>query len=148
LHQKGGVGVNNDSQFTTATCIVPGMNPHDRCQGCRQARARAAGLTAKVAAGFPSNNGVDCIRNGKSAINKQNVRSLGLQASSAVGRIVENRLDVIDSQTNLQRIMLSIATERIRSIIHTSRFIRRMVMMTQKKRKSGYAMACPNRRSG
>ncbi|VDO19038.1 unnamed protein product [Heligmosomoides polygyrus] len=54
-------GVNIDNTFTTATCTVPGMNPHDRCPGCCQARALAAGLTTKDAAGFPSNNGVDCI---------------------------------------------------------------------------------------
>ncbi|CAJ0606953.1 unnamed protein product [Cylicocyclus nassatus] len=50
-----------DGVMTTATCTVDGMNPRDRCEGCCQARALAAGLTAFDGAGFPSNNGHDCV---------------------------------------------------------------------------------------
>ncbi|RCN31783.1 hypothetical protein ANCCAN_22431 [Ancylostoma caninum] len=47
--------------MTTATCNAHGADPSERCGGCCQARALAAGLTAMDSAGFPSNNGRECI---------------------------------------------------------------------------------------
>ncbi|VDL72566.1 unnamed protein product [Nippostrongylus brasiliensis] len=53
--------VSIDGRMTTATCTANNANPAERCPGCCQARALAAGLTANRAGGFPSNNGVDCV---------------------------------------------------------------------------------------
>ncbi|EPB75357.1 hypothetical protein ANCCEY_05571 [Ancylostoma ceylanicum] len=50
-----------DGVMTTATCNAQGADPSERCQGCCQARALAAGLTTIDSAGFPSNNGRECI---------------------------------------------------------------------------------------
>ncbi|WKX96960.1 hypothetical protein Q1695_012984 [Nippostrongylus brasiliensis] len=51
--------VSIDGTMTTTTCSASGSNPADRCRGCCQARALAAGLTADNAGGFPS--GSDCV---------------------------------------------------------------------------------------
>uniref|UniRef100_A0A1I7XGV0 Secreted protein n=1 Tax=Heterorhabditis bacteriophora TaxID=37862 RepID=A0A1I7XGV0_HETBA len=53
--------VNIDGAFTTATCTAKNANPSERCFGCCQARALAAGLLASSASGFPSTNGYDCV---------------------------------------------------------------------------------------
>ncbi|KHJ94706.1 hypothetical protein OESDEN_05359 [Oesophagostomum dentatum] len=53
--------VSIDGTMTTATCNASGADPKDRCSGCCQSRALAAGLTAVDGAGFPSNNGRECI---------------------------------------------------------------------------------------
>ncbi|KAK6736663.1 hypothetical protein RB195_019392 [Necator americanus] len=52
--------VNIDNQMTTATCTA-NADPRDRCSGCCQARALAAGLKTTDAAGFPSTMGNDCV---------------------------------------------------------------------------------------
>ncbi|EYC28624.1 hypothetical protein Y032_0007g3320 [Ancylostoma ceylanicum] len=50
-----------DGSPTTATCTAANADPRERCYGCCQARALAAGLTTIDAAGFPSTIGNDCI---------------------------------------------------------------------------------------
>ncbi|KIH61866.1 hypothetical protein ANCDUO_07853 [Ancylostoma duodenale] len=53
--------VSIDGVMTTATCNAQGADPSERCEGCCRARALAAGLSAMDSAGFPSNNGRECI---------------------------------------------------------------------------------------
>ncbi|CAJ0606392.1 unnamed protein product [Cylicocyclus nassatus] len=59
--RKAQFRVSIDGVMTTATCTANGADPKDRCAGCCQARALAAGLTAVDGAGFPSTNGRECI---------------------------------------------------------------------------------------
>ncbi|RCN40328.1 hypothetical protein ANCCAN_13714, partial [Ancylostoma caninum] len=53
--------VSIDGVMTTVSCNAHGVDPSERCGGCCQARALAAGLSAKDSTGFPSNNGHECI---------------------------------------------------------------------------------------
>ncbi|EPB75358.1 hypothetical protein ANCCEY_05572 [Ancylostoma ceylanicum] len=53
--------VSIDGVPTTATCNAKGADPSERCEGCCRARALAAGLSSMDSAGFPSNNGLECI---------------------------------------------------------------------------------------
>ncbi|ETN68646.1 hypothetical protein NECAME_05491 [Necator americanus] len=59
--RKAAFRVNIDGAMTTTTCTANGADPRDRCSGCCQSRALAAGLLTTDAAGFPSTNGNDCI---------------------------------------------------------------------------------------
>ncbi|VDM82358.1 unnamed protein product [Strongylus vulgaris] len=65
--RKAQFRVSIDGVMTTATCTANGADPKDRCAGCCQSTALAAGLTAfKMqiqvdGAGFPSTNGRECI---------------------------------------------------------------------------------------